>query len=537
MVLNYPIYTLFGMRNLTEFLVLSVLCLAGSNLEAQMTLDWQRSLGGSDTDISRDIIVVSSGGYLVVGETLSDDGDVTHNYGGQDAWMARMDKQGNLLWQKTLGGSLDESFQSVVETADGGFVLAGFTYSSDGDVSGGKGAADCWLVRVDSLGNMVWERSLGGANGESALSVVSNPDGGFTIAGYTYSADGDVSSNHGNSDVWVLKVDFLGNTQWQKSYGGSEDEWGTDLITTSDGGYAIAAWTGSNDGDISGKLKGVYDFWLLKIAANGAVQWEKTYGGNKTDKASSLTQSFDGGYVIAGYTTSDNGDVSGHHGSEDFWVVKTDGNGELVWQQALGGLGAERASDLVELSNNNLVVAGHTFSSNGDVTLKVGGFYDFWLTELDPEGNLKWEFAFGGSEAEYVHAMTVSPDDAYVVVGETLSNDKDVSGNHGFTDGWVVKTRPWATAIDPAFEMQLGLNVFPNPTNDLLKLSFTSPLSGTASLELINIQGQSFFHQNLPHMVPQFYQFELSLADLPRGVYLLRLNLAGQAVSRLVYRK
>ena len=537
MVSKYPLYTLFGMHNFIKTLVLSAFCLTGVYLPAQMTLDWQRTLGGSDIDITRSIIATADGGYMLVGETFSDDGDVNLNQGGRDAWLAKMDGQGNLVWQKTLGGSLDESFHAVVETADGGFALAGYTYSSDGDISGvPKGAADCWLVRVDSAGNILWERSMGGSGGESALALVANSDGGFTLAGYTYSSNGEVTVNQGNSDVWVIKVDFLGNIIWQKTFGGSEDEWGTDLIKTDDGGFAIAGWTGSDDGDVN-SLNGVFDFWLIKLAANGTLQWENTFGGNKTDKANALIQSQDGTYFVVGYTSSTDGNVKGYHGSEDFWIVRVDVNGSLIWQQAHGGVGAERASDIVQVSNRVYAVVGHTFSTDGDVTQKVGGFYDYWLMELNPEGDINWEYAFGGSQAEYAHAMTLSPDNGYVIVGETLSNDKDVSGNHGFTDGWVVKTRSWATAVDPLLEEKIGLNIFPNPVDDRLAFTFRAPFSGDATVELLNIQGQSFFHRNLSSLTPQFYQFDISLVDIPTGVYLLRLNLAGHAVSRLIHRK
>jgi VWFA-related protein len=407
---------------------------------------WQKALGGSGFDYANSIIESSDGSYVVAGSTLSNDGDVSGKHGSayySDFWVVKLrPSDGSIIWQKTLGGRYDDEAYSIIESSDGSYVVAGWTYSNDGDVSGNHGIGDFWVVKLrPSDGSILWQKTLGGSRDDRAYSITQSSDGSYVVAGYTESYDGDVSGNHGKSDFWVVKLrPSDGSIIWQKTLGGSDSDGATSITQSSDGSYVVAGCTDSNDGDVSGK-HGWSDFWVVKLRpSDGSIIWQKTLGGRYWDVAHSITQSSDGSYVVAGYTESNDGDVSGHHGDRDFWVVKLrPSDGSIIWQKTLGGSGWDVAHSITQSSDGSYVVAGYTSSNDGDVSGNHGKS-DFWVVKLRPsDGSIIWQKTLGGSDSDGATSITQSSDGSYVVAGSTLSNDGDVSGNHGERDFWVVK--------------------------------------------------------------------------------------------------
>ncbi len=224
-------------------------------------------------------------------------------------------------WQKTLGGSDYDNARSFATTSDGGFVVAGSTRSTDGDVTNNHGGDDYWVVKLDPGGNPQWQKTLGGSASDRASSIVPTSDGGYVVAGYTPSTDGDVTNNHGNTDYWVVKLDPGGTLQWQRTLGGSYSEYSNAIAPTSDGGYVVAGYTNSTDGDVTNN-HGNDDYWVVKLDPGGNLQWQKTLGGSADDMAKSIAPINNGGYVVSGTLLSRNGDVTNHHGNCDYWVVK-----------------------------------------------------------------------------------------------------------------------------------------------------------------------------------------------------------------------
>ncbi|NLY22597.1 MAG: T9SS type A sorting domain-containing protein [Bacteroidales bacterium] len=224
-------------------------------------------------------------------------------------------------WQKCLGGSNDDWAYSIQQTSDGGYIVAGETWSNDGDVSGNHGGGDYWVVKLNSSGDILWQICLGGTNVDVAYSIQQTSDEGFIVAGYTCSNEGDVSGNHGNSDYWVVKLNSSGTIEWQKCLGGTDGDYANSIQQTSDGGFIVAGQTYSNDGDVSGNHGGS-DAWVVKLNSSGNILWQKCLGGTGWDWENSIQQTSDGGFIVAGYTNSNDGDVSGNHGSKDYWVVK-----------------------------------------------------------------------------------------------------------------------------------------------------------------------------------------------------------------------
>ena len=254
---------------------------------------------------------------MVAGVSNSNDGDVTGNNGSGDYWVVKIDSIGNIQWEKSLGGTGADEAKSVRHTSDGGYVVSGYSNSNDGDVSGNHGSWDYWVVKLDSSGNLQWQKALGGTGSDFAYYAQQTTDGGFIVTGHSSSNDGDISGNHGGDDFWLVKLDGNGNLQWQKALGGTGNEISNYVQQTLDGGYITAGWSNSNDGDVSGG-NGSSDFWVVKVDGNGDIQWQNCFGGTNIEMALSVIQTTDGGYAVIGLSGSNNGDVSGNHGMWDY---------------------------------------------------------------------------------------------------------------------------------------------------------------------------------------------------------------------------
>ncbi len=394
-------------------------------------------LGGTLNDVALSVAYTTDGGYALAGLSNSNDGDVSGNHGYYDLWVTKLSSTGALQWQKSLGGSGLESAQSMVQTTDGGYAVAGYTRSNDGDVSGNNGKADMWVVKLSSTGTLQWQKALGGTEDEIAYSIVQTTDGGYAVAGYSNSNDGNVSGNHGGYDWWVVKLSSTGTLQWQKSLGGTGTESAQSIIQTTDGGYAITGYSDSNDGNVSGNY-GQQDIVVMKLDNAGNLQWQKSLGGTNTDLGNSIVQSADGGYTVGGYTRSNDGDITGNHGDYDFWIIKLSNTGALEWQKALGGTGYEKLLFLTKTTDGGFVAAGESSSNDGDVSGNYGGT-DVWIVKVSNTGNLVWQKATGGTG--YDSANIVLPaQNGYVAAGISNSNDGDISGPlQGGNDAFIIK--------------------------------------------------------------------------------------------------
>jgi hypothetical protein len=220
---------------------------------------------------------------------------------------------------KTLGGTGSERFHGVIKTLDGGFLAVGHATSTDGDVKSNDGGVDAWVVKLDRDGNIEWEKTYGGSEQESFTDVTPTWDG-FILIGSTTSDDGDVSNYHGGSDMWVVKINNNGILQWQKTLGGSDYEEAREIASAINGVYLITGVTNSNDGDVTGN-HGLGDGWVITIDENGKMLKQKTYGGSNTDVLNTIATRWDGSFVTAGWTDSNDGDVSGNKGKSDAWVL------------------------------------------------------------------------------------------------------------------------------------------------------------------------------------------------------------------------
>jgi len=418
-------------------------------------IQMQKCLGGSAHDRGTSIIQTNDGGSIVLGTTGSNDGDVAGGgfHGGYDFWIVKLNENGAIQWQKCLGGSGSDTAYSIQQTSDGGYIVAGDTNSNDGDMAGSgfHGGYDFWIAKLNEFGVIQWQKCLGGSNDDTARSIKQMHDGGYVVAGWTYSNDNDVAGGgfHGRADSWAVKLSDSGEILWQKCLGGSDDDAAESISVTDDGGIIIAGVTYSSDGDVTGKHNPNSrnpDFWVVKLNSAGTIQWQKCLGGSNADWSYSIQQTDDDGHIVAGKTCSNDGDVSGNHGNCDSWTVKLNSVGTIQWQRCLGGSHSDEAYGVQQTDDGGYIIIGDTYSDDGDVSgSHVAPYYiypDFWVVRLNNAGYVVWQKALGGSNADIAHGIEQTDDGGYMIIGVTNSNDGDVSGNHGLGDFWVVRLSP-----------------------------------------------------------------------------------------------
>jgi hypothetical protein len=315
--------------------------------DANGDVQWAKAYGGTNNEWAYSVQQTSDGGYIVAGYTRS------FGAGGADFFVVKTDANGNIIWAKTYGGTGDDTAWSVQQTSDGGYIVAGYTRSF------GVGNLDVFLIKTDANGDVQWAKTYGGAGDDRAYSVQQTSDGGYILAGETR------SFGAGGSDIFLIKTDANGDVQWAKAYGGTDNEWAYSVQQTSDGGYIVA-------GTMRISLTN-YDIFLIKTDANGDVQWAKTYAETNDDRAYSVQQTSDGGYIVSGTRR-----ISLNYG---IFLIKTDANGDVQWAKTYGGAGDDRAFSVQQTSDGGYIVAGRTrsFGAGGD---------DAFLVKTDANGNI-----------------------------------------------------------------------------------------------------------------------------------------------------
>jgi hypothetical protein len=465
---NIHLKTKYMMRQIILKIILLAL-LVITNTQAQ-EIQWQNTLGGSAYDYCKNMIETNDGGFILIGFADSSDGDLTGNYGSYDVWVVKLDNTGNLEWQKSYGGSENDAGTDIKQTPDGGYIIAAYTSSTDGDVSSNPYGYSYWLVKIDNVGTILWEHTFGGSYIDYPNSIQITADGGYIMAGKSASSDGDVTGHHGgyyHNDYWIVKTDVNGVLEWQKSIGGDGDDKPWAIKQTPDNGYIIVGRASEAVGDVTNNY-GSYDFWVVKIDSTGNILWDKNYGGTESDCAYDVSLVADGGYIVVGYTKSNDIDVTGYHGGRDIWLIKIDASGVLEWQKSLGGTEDDSSNSLDITSDGGIIVGGYSESNDGDVTENKGG-KDAWIVKLDSNANILWEKSYGGSGNDRATKILQTGTGSFVFSGNTESIDGDVTDNNGDLDFWIVNLNNFAS-VDSK-KLSENIELFPNPTADYLNIS------------------------------------------------------------------
>lgn len=460
-------------------IIFSVL-MTNVGLFGQYILEWSKTYPGEYPGYIKDIQITADGGYIMVGEFLSEKNDLGL-FGPADLYVIKLDAEGDVEWEKKYGGSGVDIGHEIHQTKDGGYVICGVSNSKDGDVSENKGDGDAWILKLDNTGNIEWEKTFGGTNYDIFRSIKQTADGGYILAGGSRSDDGDIATNNGQSDVWILKLTSEGNFEWQKIYGGINPEGAYSIQITNDGGYVLCAhqesYTGSSD------------FWIIKLNSNGTIEWQETYGGTKEEFPYAIRQTNDGGFIVAGGTISQDGDISSSNGKYEFWIIKLDAQGAMEWERAYGGSEWEIARNIEQTSDGGYIIAGQSRSDDGDVKDNYGS-WDAWIVKIDEIGNIEWQNNFGGSFADLANAIKENPDGSIIIAGESSSSDFDVNSINGFLNPWVFKLVPENSSS--IINLFTNLSIGPNPSNGSITILVNEP-SILFDVEVINVNGQVIY--------------------------------------------
>jgi hypothetical protein len=468
------------MKNLL-FILFSINCLA-----QVPTIEWQKSFGGSDSDYGYSIKQTNDGGYITVGATKSNDAITPGNHhGNYDVYVIKTNNSGNVEWQKTIGGSGYDVGISVIQTLDNGYIISGYTSSNDGDISLNHGLFDSLVIKLDALGNIAWLKTYGGSQNDYAYTIIQTNDGGYMIAGNSNSNDNQVSINKGLLDGWVVKLDALGTIEWEKTFGGTNIEYINSILQTTDNGYIFVGHTYSNDGDVT-QNQGNCDAWIVKLNPNGIIEWQKTYGGNEVDFLYAIQQTPDGGYISCGQTESSNGDLSINRGISDAWVLKLNSIGNITWNSTYGGSSDDSLASIIQTPNGDYIMSGATNSNDIDITTN-NGESDGWIVKISSIGNLIWQKTLGGSALDGINAMVKTTDNGFSCIGYAFSNNGDVTLNHGSSDLWIIKFAP-ESLTNNIFQSD-KIYLFPNPTTSVLNLQ-TAQLDVIDKICIIDIFGK-----------------------------------------------
>lgn len=356
---------------------------------------WSKNYGGTNDDRATSLVKTNDGGYAISGYSKSNDGDVSGNGGFWDYWLLKIDSEGNKQWDSNFGFLGDDKSYKVIQTNDGGYFMTGYL-----DLANSDGQGDDIIDEDDSTRN----------------------------------------SQHGLGEYWAIKTDANGIKQWRKYFGGTNNDRSYDVMQTDDNGYLMVGAAESLDFDISSP-RGSYDFWVLKISESGIKLWEKSFGGSEIDNGFSIAKSDDGNFIFVGNTRSNDFDISSNIGNADMWVVKLSStNGAIIWEKTYGGTQFDTALNINNLANGNFVISGHTRSNDGDVTNGLG-LNDAWVLVIDDFGTIQYEKTIGGSNLDFANHGIETTNKELLIVGNTESTDVDLTQNLGSKDLFIIKIK------------------------------------------------------------------------------------------------
>ncbi|MBZ0328525.1 MAG: T9SS type A sorting domain-containing protein [Altibacter sp.] len=502
------------MKHLFNSLVLTITLITCSFGQDPNIL-WQRTIGGSGYDRLTSIQNTVDGGIILGGESDSDiSGEKTENsQGGKDFWVVKLDSQGIIEWQNTIGGSGNDILNTLSQTLDGGYIIGG---SSDSDISGDKtensnGEKDYWILKLDVNGSIVWQNTIGGGGSDSLVSIAQTPDGGYILGGTSssgISGDRTISSQSQN-DTWIVKTDANGVIQWQKAFGFVDAYTHSSLSLTNDGGFIIG-------GSGAAPLRSYY---MIKLSELGTFQWSELYGGFGEDALTEVQQTSDGGYIVIGLSDSN---ASGNktedsQGGFDFWIIKTNILGAMEWQNTIGGTTGDACYSAIESDDGGYFICGYSDSNvGGDKTEDSNGATDYWILKLNSVGIIEWQNTIGGENQDRIPNAVQNINGEYVIGGSSLS---DASGDktensRGDFDFWILKHNKVLGVDDNVFFN--GFTLFPNPTSNKIEVSIQDQLIDV--LKIYSAKGE---------LLKEFKNIEnssiIDVSHLSTGVYYLQI--------------
>lgn len=481
---------------------------------------WYESFGGEGNDIVEEVITDNDNNVYILGtiELADQDGLLQ-----RDLFVAKYTLGGLQEWKYELNGERNDQGISMKLNPNGNIHVLVSSDSKTGYFSQNKGYEDLYLFNLDNDGELISHRQFGGEFIDLASSILLTNDGHLLISGHSRSTTGSHINNRGQLDFWVIKTDIFGNVIWERTYGGSDEDYTVDLMELSDGNYMLLGHSTSIDYDIPDNY-GDLDISLMKLDQNGNIIWQESYGGLYNDIASDMIELDNGNIMIGGSTFSSNIDVSFNNGNSDGWILEVDQAGDIVWENTYGAEGNDYIQSL-ELENGVVKVLGNSFSET--IQDKVNnGAEDIWFFKLAPDHSISTQHLIGGNSFENASSFILLSDNELLITGRSNSGDAFGNGTGNDYDGFIAKIR---LGEFNEITAQNKLSVHPNPSNGIFYLN---NLTGDVQLTLFNSMGQKI---PLAQPFDRVSTYVINLEGHDSGVYLLEVIEDGQKeISRLI---
>ena len=547
------------------FIFIAMLMISKAAYSQTPAIQWQKAIGGNLADgtgcyncAPTIVRLTKDGGYIVGGSSSSAISGLKTDTcrGKEDYWIVKLDSARKIQWQKTFGGSDDDRLRVLETTLDDGFIIAGTSSSAatgDKTDAGFNAAAfpDMWILKLNSTGAIEWQRTLGGIYSDVPQSIVQNTDSSYVIGAWSGSDTiGGNKTTHMksfSSDYWVVKLNSKGSILWQKDYGG-QAVYSTSTLTclnkTNDGGYILGGIAYSGAGatgvgnDKTDTCRGGNDYWIVKIDGNGTKQWDKTFGGSKSDTPSSILQTSDGGYIVSGYSTSDStGDKTentiGKTGIDDYWIIKLNANGNLQWQNTIGGYNADYAKQVIQTLDGGYVVAGFSDSPAYADKTESSQQTDYWLVKLDTDGKAKWDKTIIAQGNDYCTSIQQAADSSYVLIGGSNSNKQfdKAEDSYGSSDFWLLNVKVSASLAIVEIENNTGIMVYPNPAGNTISVEIKAIENEIIqNISIVDIQGRVVWKNEANILLKQ----TITVNALPNGIYNLRVTTSKRQLASMI---
>lgn len=446
---------------------------------------WEHHYGGLLDDQGFYAIEGENGQYIVVGKTKS------NSNGGYDAYILKLDAQGTVIWEKSYGGPDEEQIVSICPALYGGYVITGYVLS------------DVWLLWITEDGDSLGSVTYGGPSADQGLCIIPNIDQGYTVTA-TYGTGFSMGDQ-----LWLMKLDIAGDTIWTKKYGGPSQDYGEEVIQTSDGGYMIAGRTYTT------AVPEACDAWAVKTDANGDTLWTRKYGGSDEDNFNCVAET-DDGYIFGGITRSFG------QGIYSFYAVRTNDYGDTLWTRIYGGQSVNLCFDIDKMEDGNFVLSGYTSS--------FGPSNDLYLVEIDQDGNMIWQHNYGHPQAnEIIYGCQATSDGGFIATGRTIyySAYKE--------EVIVIKLGPAGSGTGDHFTDNDGtITIFPNPVSSHGIIRFENPHPDLTTVEIINLEGIVIKTLVDKQIIAGDEKIDFNIADFNPGLYFIRIKSSGKVEVRKV---
>jgi hypothetical protein len=505
-------------------LFISILLLS-TTLFSQTAITSQKTFGGDNFDFSTDIQELLNGTFVACGISMSgvSGSKTTPNYGDDDGWIVNFNADFSINWELNIGGSNNDRLFTVLPTDDGGFLCGGGSLSG---INGNKtspnlGSYDYWLFKINSSGVILWEKTYGGSASET-ISSMAKLDNGFVLCGSSQSPiSGDkTEACRGSSDYWIVNIDANGIIIWNKTIGGNSVDNGNDVIVDNNSIYFVGSSNSNTSYEKTEDSYGLSDYWIVKLDVNGNVVWDKIVGGSNLDYGYNALIK-DNYIYICGNSMSDisGNKMSASNGQDDIWVVKLDTNGIIMWDNTFGGNLGDYSLSILELSSTRILIAGSSESDiSGDISETGNGGRDFWFFSINNQGDMVEQKKIGGSSFDMITSVIQLNNSNLLLLGDSGSNisgDKTENG-YGFADFWLVKVSSTMDIVTN--ESTSNLTIFPNPNSGMYTLF---GLDNYSIISIYDLQGK------LINEIRTTTESEIKINhanNLEKGIYLISIK-------------